>query len=189
MKLPVLAALILTGAVFAEDFYPRESLEVGYERYTPANQRPDTAGTGLVLNYYPSRAVHIGTTQNIISIGPGYSQQDFAYRPDIHLGFTIPLIDQLFAELAVGIDLITSAIITAAYLCGKDCYKNSGSNYWRGSSYDGYVNFSTALRWHWDMLAIKVIGMMQYGGYTAVEKNSLSPSAWLGLGATFRFKL
>ena len=180
--------VFITGAGFAEDYYPRKSLEVGYERYEPANRRPDTAGTGLLVNYYPTRVFHIGTTQNVVSVGPGYSRQDFTYRPDLHLGFTIPLLDQLFAELTLGIDLLTSAIITAAFFCNKECFQGSSGNISRGS-YRGFVNFGTALRWHWDSLALKVIAQMQHGGYSATERNELSPSAWFGLGATYRFRL
>ena len=156
-------AVFITSAGLAEEYYPRKSLEVGYERYEPANRRPDTAGTGLLVNYYPTRVFHIGTTQNVVSVGPGYSRQDFAYRPDLHFGFTIPLLDQLFAELTLGIDLLTSAIITAAFFCNKECFQGNSGNISRGS-YRGFVNFGTALRWHWDALALKVIAQMQHGG-------------------------
>lgn len=185
---PVCLIAFVASATFAEDYYPRKSLEVGYERYEPANRRPDTAGTVLLLNYYPTRVFHIGTTQNVVSIGPGYSRQAFAYRPDLHFGFTIPLLDQLFAELTLGIDLLTSAIITAAFFCDRNCFQGSSGNFSRGS-YRGFVNFGTALRWHWDSLALKVIAQMQYGGYSSTERNELSPSAWLGLGATYRLRL
>ncbi len=191
MKPGVIAALVLTSTIFADEYYPRKSLEVGYERYTPTSPRPDTAGTGLLLNYYPSRAFHIGTNQNIVSTGPGYNRSDFAYRPDVHIGVTIPLLEQLFAEFTMGIDLVTTGILALAVICNKNCVQNNSSSSYSSSSakYDGYLNFATALRWHWDALALKLIAQMQYGGYPVAIRDSLGSSAWLGVGATYRFKL
>jgi hypothetical protein len=189
MKLRIFAALVLINTLLAEEYYPRKSLEIGYERYTPTSQRPDTAGTGLLLNYYPSRAFHIGTNQNIVSTGPGYTRSDFAYRPDVHIGVTLPLLEQLFAEFTMGIDLVTTGILALAVVCNTSCAQNNTSYSRSSAKYDGYLNFGTALRWHWDALALKLIAQMQYGGYPVAIRDSLGYSAWLGAGATYRFKL
>lgn len=187
MKYAFVAGLAFFAALRAEDYYPRKSVEVGYERSLPANRRPDTAGTGILFNYYPARVFHIGTTQNIVSTGPGYARSDFIYRPDVHIGFTIPLLESLFAELTAGIDLFTG-LVAAAFIL-SDNKQSLGSTSGYGGRYMGYFNFATALRWHWDALALKVIAQMQYGGYPTSMRDTMSSSGWLGLGATYRFKL
>lgn len=177
--------LLNVASLFADDYYARQSLELGYERFSTSTRPAGTVQNNVNVNYYGSRTVHIGTNQSITTYESAVRTTGISYRPDVHLGFIIPLFSQLFAEVTMGVDLVTGAII--ALVIASD-HKGSARDIPLGgrSPYDGFFNFATALRLHIGDLALKGIAQFQAGGYDRFSQNA---SAWLGLGATYRFAL
>lgn len=186
LRVSLFLTIFFTLELFAgEVLQPAQSLEIGTERSTAWAPRKEVSSSTVTLNYYPSRVFHIGMSHNVVTGGKSLYPSGYAYRPDLHIGFLMPLIDSLFAEVNIGFDLLTGLLIAASFADDK----NSSNVQWNNMRYSPYVNFGTALRWHFETIAFKIIAQTQYGGYADAAYSSLNASAWIGLGATLRFAL
>lgn len=175
----MLAPILFTASLRAERF-ATESLEVGLERYQPIAPVANANFTGLVINYYPSRYIYLGTNQMSL-----YVRGDSDYRPDFHLGVLFPLTENLAAEAALGVDFYTALIIALA-IADED----SSIDYkFTTNFYSPYFTFSTGLRYQFDAFALKLMAQTQLGGYLKEETSGFNASIWLGLGASYRFEL
>lgn len=180
-----LCLLLIPVAAFAGDSLPAQSIEIGTERASTWGPRQDVTSSTVLFNYYPSQAFHIGTSHNVVSGTKSLNGSSYAYRPDFHIGFLMPLIDTLFAEVNVGFDLLTGLLVAASLANDK----NSSNIRLNNVNYSPYLNLGTALRWHVECIAFKLMAQTQYGGYTDASFTALNASAWIGLGATLRFAL
>lgn len=169
-----------TTASLTAGKFGSESLEIGIERFQPVAPVANANFTGVLLNYYMTPHLYIGTNQSAL-----YLRGDSDYRPDLHLGILMPLFDFLAIEAAIGVDFYTGLIIALAILDEDDSidYKFA-TNF-----YSPYFNLSAGLRFEFDMFALKLMTQTQFGGYLQSETSAFNASLWLGLGATVRFAL
>lgn len=174
------AVFCFSAATAANDRYPHESLEIGFERMWATVPWEPALSTGALINYYPTRYFYVGTSQSSLTW-----KSVSEYRPDFHIGVIFPFFENFGVEATLGVDFFTALIIVLA-VADKD---DSLDYKFATSFYSPYFTFATALRYEYEWFALKLISQIQFGGYYLSETSSFNASVWLGLGATVRLAL
>jgi hypothetical protein len=178
------AATQLSAADYED--YPRESLEIGYEQLRTFSQDNLARASGVLFNYYPTRGLHIGSTQNFVARQGMTDSGNLFYRPDIHLGVTIPMLDSLFAEFTLGVDVFTGLAI-AWMLSGEN--NRGDASLVRNASIAPMATLGAAMRVHIESVALKFMTQFHVSKTYEAAYIDSTGSAWLGIGATIRLGL
>jgi len=180
VKYGLIASVLFLNTLYAKDNYPRESLEIGFERMWATVPWEPALSTGALINYYPTRYVYLGTSQSSLTW-----KSVSEYRPDFHIGVLFPLFENFAFETTLGVDFFTALIIALAIFDENDKIDYKFAT----SFYSPYFTLATALRFDYEWFALKLISQVQFGGYYLSETSSFNASIWLGLGATVRIAL
>lgn len=157
-----------------------ESLEIGLERYQPIAPAANANFTGVVINYFATPTVYLGTNQMALTV-----RRQSDYRPDFHLGILFPIAGNWSWETMLGVDFFTALLIALAILDEDENldYKFSSD------FYAPYFTFAAGLRYQWNSITFKILVQTQLGGYLKEELSAFNASLWLGLGFAYRLAL